>query len=58
MASAVLSMLLPSLGATEFDAAEVAARYGRELYGRVVPFWTAHSIDRDCGGCGGGCGCH
>ena len=28
----------------------VAARYESELYERIVPFWTRHSIDRECGG--------
>ena len=28
----------------------VAARYESELYDRIVPFWTRHSIDRACGG--------
>jgi len=29
---------------------EVRSRYAEELYGRIVPFWEAHSIDRECGG--------
>jgi len=29
---------------------EVRRRYAAELYERIVPFWTKHSIDRECGG--------
>ena len=35
---------------TGWDPDEVRARYSSELYDRIVPFWEAHSIDRECGG--------
>ena len=35
---------------TGWDPDEVRARYAAELYDRIVPFWEAHSIDRECGG--------
>ena len=30
--------------------AEVRKRYEKELFGSIVPFWEAHSIDRELGG--------
>ena len=35
---------------TRWDPSEVRTRYAAELYDRIVPFWEAHSIDRECGG--------
>ena len=35
---------------TGWNPDEVRARYSSELYDRIVPFWEAHSIDRECGG--------
>ena len=53
LGAAALAPFLP--GCRIFDnekdyLAGVRSRYERELLDRVVPFWEAHSIDRECGG--------
>jgi len=32
------------------DSAALAAEYKAALLDDVIPFWQAHSIDRECGG--------
>ena len=53
LGAAAFSPLLPGcavLGGGRAYLADVRRRYERELLERVVPFWEAHSVDRECGG--------
>lgn len=53
LGAATLSQLLPGCAAFGDGRAYLAAvrrRYERELLDRIVPFWVAHSVDRECGG--------
>ena len=53
LGAAAFSPLLPGcavLGDDRAYLADVRRRYERELLERVVPFWEAHSVDREFGG--------